>query len=113
MLGCDAGDASFTVGYADVKDVSLVGPVLEQWKRATLGNMRAQPATEVPFILQGAAVLPQSVKVTARGSRPDGKAVDTQAVWFAVGSVVFQVAVYANTAHPAETETFFAGVKVQ
>lgn len=113
MLGCDAGGATFALAYADMKDAAMTGAVLAQWKAATLGNMRAQSSSELPFLLKGASVLPQSVQVAARGVRPDGAAVAVQAVWFAAGSLVFQAAVYADTVRPAVAETFFAGFKLQ
>lgn len=113
MLGCDAGGATFTLAYADMKDAAVTGAVLAQWKAATLGNMRTQSSSELPFLLNGARVLPQSVQVAARGARPDGTAVAVQAVWFAAGSLVFQAAVYADTISPAVAETYFAGLRLQ
>lgn len=113
MLGCDAGGATFTLAYADTKDAAMTGAVLDQWKKATLGNMRAQTASERPFLIKGASMLPQSVQVEARGSRGDGRAVATHVVWFAAGSLVFQAAVYAETVSPVVAETYFAGLRLQ
>ena len=113
MLGCDAGDATFTLAYADMKNAANTGAALGLWKLATLGNMRARSPSELPFLIKGASVLPQSVQVEARGVRPDGTAVAVQAVWFAAGSLVFQAAVYADTVSPAVADTYFAGLRLQ
>lgn len=113
MLGCDAGGATFSLAYADMQDATLSGTVLGEWKANTLGNIRTQSPKERPFLLKGADVLPQSVQVEARGTRPDGTAVSAQAVWFAVGSQVFQAAVSTDGASPAEADTYFAGLRIQ
>ncbi len=112
MLGCDAGGATFTLAYADLQDATMTGAVLGQWKQATLGSMRAQAASERPFLIKGASVLPQSVHAEARGSRQDGTAVAAHAVWFAAGSLVYQAAVYADTVSPTVAETYFAGLRL-
>lgn len=113
MLGCDADGATFTLAYVDMKDIALLAPVLAQWQRATLGNIRAPAASALPFLIQGANVLPPPVQVTVNGLRPDGTAVAARAVWFAAGTLVFQAAVYADTASPARAETYFAGLRLQ
>lgn len=113
MLGCDAGGATFTLAHADMKDAANPGAALEQWKLATLGNMRVGSAREIPFLIKGASVSPQPVRVEARGVRPDGTAVAVQAVWFASGSQVFQAAVHADSVSPAVAESFFAGLRLQ
>lgn len=112
MLGCHAGAATFTLAYADTKDVASTGAVLGHWKLATLGTMRAQASSELPFLPKGASILPQSVQVQAMGVRPDGTAMAAQAVWFAVGSLVFQAAIYADTISPAVAETYFSGLRL-
>lgn len=113
MLGCDAGGATFTLAHADMKDAANPGVALEQWKSATLGNMRVGSASELPFLIKGASVLPQPVRVEAHGVRPDGTAVAVHAVWFASGSQVFQAAVHADSVSPAVAESFFAGLRLQ
>ena len=113
MLGCDAGDATFTVTYADMKDGVNPGAALGQWKAATLGNMRVGSASELPFPIKGASVSPQPVRVEVHGVRPDGTAVAMHAVWFASGTQVFQAAVHADSVSPAVAESFFAGLRLQ
>lgn len=112
MLACVAGGVTFTLAYADMKDAARTGAVLAQWKQATLANLRAQASRELPFLPQGARVLPQSVQVQADGVRQDGARVVLQAVWFTAGSLAYQAAVYADAANPAVAETYFAGLRL-
>ena len=113
MLGCDAGGSAFSLAYADVKDGALAGQALDAWKSVTLGNIRAPSSPSRPFVLKGADVLPQSLQVDARGTRPNGAAVVVRAVWFAVGSQVFQATVYGEGSSPVEVDTYFAGLRIQ
>lgn len=113
MWGCDAGGATFTLAYADMKDIAGTGAVLAQWKSLTLANLRARSVDERPFLLRGASVLPQSVQVAARGTQPDGTAVTVQAAWFAVGTLVYQAAMYAGADNVAVADTFLTGIRLQ
>ena len=123
MLGCDAGGATFAVAVADLGDASKVAAVLVQWQNLTLANMKAPPAgaadgaapaTQVlPLKLAGTAIQPPAVLVKARGQRPDGTAVTGQAAYFAQGSQVFQVVLYADKVTPEVSESFFSSLKFE
>jgi hypothetical protein len=117
MLVCEADGTAFTLGYAELKPGMPVGDVLDLWRKATLSQMKAKPPTVLPFALKGALPLPKSSRVVAQGSRPDGRTLAVDASWFAVGSMVFQAAVYfnhePNEADRAVADTFFSGLKIQ
>lgn len=129
MLGCDAGGATFAVAVADLGDAAKAGPVLAQWQSLTLANMKAGPQAAgtgpggtlvVPLRLGGASVEPAPLLVSAQGQRPDGTAVMGRAAYFAQGSQVFQVVMYAGAskrdAAPQAVdvaETFFASLKFE
>jgi hypothetical protein len=113
MLGCKAGDASFALAYADTKDTAGLSATLGQWRQTTLNNVRAAPAEEVRYVLQGASEAAPAVKVTAHGSRLDGTAMSLQAVWFAHGTQVFQATVTADALKSVASETFFSGIRTQ
>lgn len=123
MLGCDAGGATFAVAVADLGDASKVAAVLVQWQNLTLANMKAppagaaagpRPATQVlPLQLAGTGIQPPAVLVKARGQRPDGTAVTGQAAYFAQGSQVFQVVLYADKVTPEVSESFFSSLKFE
>lgn len=125
LLGCDAGGATFAVAVADLGDAAKVPAVLAQWQSLTLANIKAAPvlagadsgadgATRVSTLkLPGAAPLPLPVRVQARGQRPDGTRVVGQAAYFAQGSQIFQVVLYADGVTPEVSETFFSSLKFE
>ena len=112
LLSCDAGGMTFAVAVADVKDASSVAAALAQWQRATLANMKAGAAlAAVPLKLPGLASGAALIKAT--GQRPNGQAVRTQAAYFAQGTLVFQVAMYADNLSADAADTFFSGLKFE
>jgi hypothetical protein len=118
MLGCDAGGATFAVALADLgdsSDAARAATVLAQWQSLTLANMKAAPASAeaLPLKLAGATPQAQPILVKALGQRADGTAVSGQAAYFAQGSQVFQVVLYATTIPPDVAETFFSSLKLQ
>lgn len=118
MLGCDAGGATFAVVVADLGDASKVASVLAQWQSLTLSNMKAGTAGADAAVVQslklaGASIPPAPVLVKARGRRADGSAVTGQAAYFAQGSQVFQVVLYADKIKPELSETFFSSLKFE
>lgn len=117
MLACEADEAVFTLAYAELKPDVKQGDLLDLWRTATLSQMKAKTPTQVPFTLEGALPLPQSSRLVAQGSRPDGQPLAVYASWFVVGSVAFQAAIYFSDesakANSAVADTFFSGLKIQ
>lgn len=117
MLVCEADDAVFTLAYAELKPNLNLGDLLDLWRTSTLSQMKAKTTAQVPFALKGVLPLPQTSRLVAQGSRPDGRPLVVHASWFAVGSVVFQAAIYFSdesaNANSAVAETFFSGLKIQ
>lgn len=115
MLSCDAGGVTFAVAVADVKDAAFAPAALTQWQSATLANMKATPGqastSGAAFKLAGLASA--GVLVKATGQRGNGQAVSSQAAYFAQGSQVFQVVVYADKLPPDVAETYFSGLKFE
>lgn len=115
MLGCDAGGATFAVAVADLGDAAKAASVLALWQSLTLANMKAAPgsAQSMPLNIPGAAPEPAAVRVLAQGQRIDGAAVSGQAAYFARGSQVFQVVMYAPIIESGVAETFFSSLKFE
>ncbi|MDB5870034.1 MAG: hypothetical protein JWP96_2366 [Polaromonas sp.] len=115
MLGCDAGGATFAVAVADVGDAAKAAPVLALWQDLTLANMKAAPSSRQPLSLavRGASAGVPVVRVAALGQRADGSAVSGQAAYFAQGSQLFQVVMYAPRIDPDVAETFFSSLKFE
>ena len=113
LLGCDTGGATFAVAVADLADAAPVVKVLAQWQSLTLANMKAGAPQVVPLKLPGAAPMPAPLLVKAQGQRADGTAVNGQAAYFAQGTQVFQVVVYAGKLAPDVAETYFASLSFE
>ena len=113
MLGCEADGATFAVAVADLGDAAKAGPVLAVWQRLTWDNMKALPASRqaLPLKIPGASAVPPATRTQAQGQRADGSAVSGQAAYFAQGSQVFQVVMYAPQIKPEAAETFFSSLK--
>lgn len=122
MLSCDAGGATFAVVVANLGDASRVEQVLAQWQSVTLANMRARPiafglsagseATHVSALkLASASLLPPPVLLRVQGQRRDGSAVVGHVAFFAQGSQIFQVVVYADRVRPEVSETLFSSLR--
>jgi hypothetical protein len=111
MTGCEAGGAMFALARADVGDASRAAQVLAQWQSLTLAHMRASQSVTQNAQVPGADALPQPVQVLARGSHPDGQAVEGRALYFARGSQLFQAVVYAPRVSSEAVETFFSSFK--
>ena len=112
LLSCDAGGVTFAVSMADVNDAGKTGAVLAQWQSATLINIKAGSSpTRDAFKLPGLAT--GAVMVKATGQRANGRAVSSQAAYFAQDSQVFQAVMYADTIAPDIADTFFSGMKFE
>ena len=115
MLGCDAGGATFAVVVADVGDAAQAASVLALWQELTLANMKAAPDSRqlIAQKIPGASAALPVVRLQAQGQRADGAAVSGQAAYFAQGSQVFQVVMYAPKIAPDVAETFFSSLKFE
>ncbi len=120
MTGCDADGATFAVSHLLLADPAQVGAALTHWRIAMLANLgpgAAATAVDVPYAPAGVLPVPQSVRTTAQGQRPDGTAVHAQAVWFAraLGPQVrlYHAVVYTPKPRPEAAEPFFAGLVLQ
>ena len=115
MLGCDAGGATFAVAVADMGDASKAASVLALWQNLTLANMKAAPGTaqSMSLNISGASSEPAAVRVLAQGQRIDGAGVSGQAAYFAKGTQVFQVVMYAPKIESEVAETFFSSLKFE
>lgn len=115
MLGCDADGATFAVAIADGGDPSQAASVLALWQDLTLANMKAVPASRQPLPLKvpGASPGTPVIRLQAQGQRADGTAVSGQAAYFAQGSQLFQVVMYAPRIAPEAAETFFSSLKLE
>jgi hypothetical protein len=112
-LGCEAAGATYVVLYADIGSAADLAAAMEGWKKASLASIHGVAERERPAVPAGALALPASTLVTASGTRANGRAVQSQAEYFAKGTLVFQAAVYSERITPELAEPFFAGLRFQ
>ena len=113
MVGCEAEGATFALAVADVADGTPSAQGLSQWQALTLSNMRASSHTQAPIKIAGAAAEPAPVRVVAQGQQADGRAVQSQAVYFAKGTQLFQAVIYAPSVSQEAADTFFGGIQIE
>ena len=108
MHSCEAGELRFAVAWADVGQPAQVAPALAAWRGASLQAIRASGA-DWGVKLAGAD---EVQGVIAQGTDPQGRAVQTRAVYFARGTQVFQAAVYGARLTDEPLDAFFAGLQL-
>jgi hypothetical protein len=111
MLGCEAGGATFALGWATLKDAARTGPALTQWRAATLANVRASAPADSRLSVPGAT--DTALLTVAGGRRPGGGSVTSQAAYFSQGAQVFQAALYAERPDAEVVQTFFSGLRLK
>ena len=113
MVGCEADGAMFALAVADTAVPAQAAELLTQWQSLTLTHMRAGAHTKAPFWVVGASSPPSPVRVQAQGQQADGRAVESQAVYFVRGSQLFQAVIYAPKVTAEMADTFFGGIKLE
>lgn len=113
MVGCEAQGAMFALAVADMASDTPAAEVLSQWQGLTLSHMRATAPTRSPIKIAGAAAEPAPVRVVAQGQQADGRAVQSQAVYFARGTQLFQAVIYAPSISQEAADTFFGGIQLE
>lgn len=126
LAGCDAGGATFVIGWADFP-ADRLGGALGAWQDATLERAGIAAGPDAPagrvFLPPGALALPQSVRLRADGHAPDGAALVLQAAWFAGAGAAGSdparapqalfAAVYREPAQKEAVETFFGSLRLR
>jgi hypothetical protein len=107
-VGCQAGGASFVVLYGDIGAAGDLAAALVQWKKASQATIHSTGVSEQPWHPAGALDLAPSSM-----TRSDAGALQSQSGYFARGTSLFQVAVYAPKLKPEMTEPFFAGLRFE
>lgn len=111
MHHCETAGVTAAVGHAVLSDPALAGPVLEQWRQATLATMRMSSSTQSAWRMERATALPQTLSVDAAGTAANGQALVLKAAWFARGSEVYAALLYGPALEPEVAEVFFTGLR--
>ena len=111
MAGCEAAGALFAVSHIPLADTTATAGLVQDWRTATLANMRATAVVESPLAVPPGFTA--ASRIAVQGQRPDGSLVQGQLVWLVSGSDVFHLAVYGERLTQEMTDTFFSDTKLQ
>lgn len=113
MHHCETAGVTAAVGHAVLSDPALAGPVLEQWRQATLATMRMSSSTQSAWRMERATAMPQALSVDAAGTAANGQALALKAAWFAQGAAVYAALLYGPAIDPEVAEEFFTGLRLR
>lgn len=112
MLSCEAGEAMWAVGHADLGDPGRVTPALSELAAAASGNVGGVTGASRPLELAGMTPNPGARRLSVTGTRPDGRPVVWEAAVFAKGTRVFQASVVGAAPDARGVEIFFKGLRL-
>ena len=113
MTSCNTAGVTTAIGHADLPSADKSGPVLLQWRQASLNTMAARSVVERPLVLAGIRNEPEAVQVQAIGTGPNGAPLDFRAVWFTRESTAFVAMVFGEKLRADVAETFLSGLRLQ
>lgn len=113
MSSCETGGLRFAVAWVDVSDPGLVPSALMAWRDASLLSIQVDATAADPARLSWPVAIAgahQVLGVRAQGRDPQGRPVQSRAVYFSHGGLVFQAAVYGASLPDEPVQTFFASL---
>lgn len=108
MFVCSAAGTTFALTFADVAEPAAVAPALAELKALAGGNIGASSASASAAQVPGMTPNPQAGRIAVTGRRPDGGAIEQQAMVFAKGLRVYQASVVGSRV-PVELAEAFLG----
>jgi len=111
MYHCETDGVTTAVGHAAVPAPARVGPVLDQWRIATLAGLRPTRSSQTVWTMERATALPQAQSVDAAGTDAKGAPLVLKGAWFARDGEVFAALLYGPAVSPEVAEAFFAGLR--
>lgn len=112
MVACDAGGVTFALSHAELGDPSRVTAALVELRSALAANLGASDVRWAAFELAGMTPNPQAKRIWIAGRLPDGTPVQEQAVLFARGTRIYQVAMLGALLDEAAASVFFESLRL-
>lgn len=112
MLACSKAGATFALTYADVADPSNVAPALAELRALAASNLDAPAADASPVQVPGMTPNPEAGRIAISGRRPDGGAIEQQALLFSKGLRVYQLSVVGGTIEPEAAAVFLGAPRL-
>jgi hypothetical protein len=111
MLACSASDVTYALGFFDVDGPARVTASLDALRAIAIGNIAGSEPRLLPLQIKGMTPNDRAGRLDVVGHRPDGKAVQEHAAFFAHGLRVYQAVVIGQTPPAQAVEPFFGGLK--
>lgn len=113
LYACAAGDATWSLGFAELSDPARVGPALDQLREQAALNIAAHTALAHAFRVPGSTPNPREGLDHLAGRLPDGTAVQERVGVFAKGTRVFRATVLSSRLSAEHAEAFFDSLRVE
>lgn len=111
LSACEAAGATWAVSTTDVRDPGAVADVVRALVNAAHQNLGAAPGEMTPLDIAVATPNAAAGRFHVVGSLPDGRRVQEQAVVFARGTRVHQLAIVGEVLPQDAVRTFFDSVR--
>jgi hypothetical protein len=114
LFACAAGDVTYALAFADLRDPARVTTALDELARAAHVNLQAAPgASSEPVRVPGMTPNPSALVWRIDGRLPDGKAVAQRSALFAYGTRVYQASVLGAGLDAAAADAFVDALRVR
>jgi hypothetical protein len=113
LYACTAGDVTYALAYADMREPGDVGKALAALKTSAWANVRATPPPATPPMQQpGMTPNAESVRWQVVGALPNGQAVQEAGAVFAHGTWVHQATAIGARLDASAMQTFMDALRV-
>lgn len=113
LFACTAGDATYALSYADVREPSQVSAALLALKTSAWANVRALPPVSTqPMQQQGMTPNAEAARWQVTGQLPNGQTVQEAGAVFAHGTAVYQATVIGARLDEGAVQTFMDALRV-
>lgn len=113
LYACTAGEVTYALAYADMRDPGDVGKALSALKTSAWSNVRATPPSTTPPMQQpGMTPNAESVRWQVVGALPNGQSVQEAGAVFAHGTWVYQATAIGARLDASAMQTFLDALRV-
>jgi hypothetical protein len=113
MFACSAGDTTFALAFADMKDPSLVGQALDELAQAAHSHLQAAASSaSQPLSVPGMTPNARAALWRLQGRLPDGRLVQERVALFAHGTQIYQATILGAVLDAQAQEVFFGALRM-
>lgn len=112
LASCTAAGSVYAVSHVDVGDPGRVTPVMQKLRSLAAENIGGAATVMRPQPVPGMTPHPLAERLAVAGRRPDGSAIQAQALFFTQAAVVYQATVVGDRLDTEAVDTFFAALKL-